>query len=227
MAYYNNPANLQYYQGTFPETNSYAAQARSSGFYDEPLSEPLSQGWLAAFSTSGYPGEPSLLEELDINFGHIKQKTTHVLNPFKHVDVHIMDDTDMAGPVLFCLLFSTFLSLHGRSHFGYIYGIALLGSLSLHLVLRLMSARNLFYTRTVSVLGYSLLPLVVVAFFKNLVSFNGILGYASAAFASIWSTYAASAMFVAILQVNNMRFLVAYPIALFYAVFAVITVFSK
>lgn len=34
----------------------------------------LRTGWLAAFSTEGYEGEPSLQEELGINFGHIKNK---------------------------------------------------------------------------------------------------------------------------------------------------------
>jgi hypothetical protein len=34
----------------------------------------LRTGWLAAFSTEGYDGEPSLLEELGVNFGHIQKK---------------------------------------------------------------------------------------------------------------------------------------------------------
>lgn len=34
----------------------------------------LKTGWIAAFSAEGYEGEPSLLEELDINFGHIQAK---------------------------------------------------------------------------------------------------------------------------------------------------------
>ena len=34
----------------------------------------LTMGWLAAFGTEGYPGEPPLLEELGVNFGHIKTK---------------------------------------------------------------------------------------------------------------------------------------------------------
>ena len=34
----------------------------------------LRTGWLAAFGTEGYDGEPSLLEELGVNFGHIKTK---------------------------------------------------------------------------------------------------------------------------------------------------------
>lgn len=50
-----------------------------------------------------------------------------------------MDDSDLAGPILFFLLFGTSLLLSGKVHFGYIYGLALLGTSSLHLILSLMS----------------------------------------------------------------------------------------
>lgn len=36
----------------------------------------LRTGWLAAFGTEGYDGEPPLLEELGVNFGHIKGKVS-------------------------------------------------------------------------------------------------------------------------------------------------------
>lgn len=36
----------------------------------------LRTGWLAAFGTEGYDGEPPLLEELGVNFGHIKVKVS-------------------------------------------------------------------------------------------------------------------------------------------------------
>jgi len=32
-----------------------------------------------------------------------------VLNPFRQVDEHIMDDADLAGPLIFCFCFATFL----------------------------------------------------------------------------------------------------------------------
>lgn len=50
-----------------------------------------------------------------------------------------MDDSDLAGPILFFLMFGTFLLFSGKVHFGYIYGLALLGSTSLHIILSLMS----------------------------------------------------------------------------------------
>lgn len=38
----------------------------------------LRTGWLAAFGTEGYEGEPPLLEELGVNFHHIQMKVrTH------------------------------------------------------------------------------------------------------------------------------------------------------
>lgn len=36
----------------------------------------LRTGWLAAFGTEGYDGEPPLLEELGVNFEHIRTKVS-------------------------------------------------------------------------------------------------------------------------------------------------------
>lgn len=36
----------------------------------------LRTGWLAAFGTEGYDGEPPLLEELGVNFSHIQSKVS-------------------------------------------------------------------------------------------------------------------------------------------------------
>lgn len=41
----------------------------------------LRTGWLAAFSTEGYDGEPPLLEELGVNFAHIQTKVRWILFP--------------------------------------------------------------------------------------------------------------------------------------------------
>jgi len=195
--------------------------------YSEQYGMEGKMGWLAAFGTAGYPDEPPLLEELGINFGHIKSKTLTVLNPLKSMDQHIMDDTDLAGPILFCLLFATFLLLSGKSHFGYVYGFILLGTVSLHFILTLMSQTSINFIRTASVLGYCLLPLVLTSAIGVLLSLDGVIGYSLAIIAISWCTYSASAIFVAVLQLMEMRALVAYPVGLFYSAFAVMTVFSE
>lgn len=45
----------------------------------------LRTGWLAAFGTEGYEGEPPLLEELGVNFGHIKIKVHFLREIFRGV----------------------------------------------------------------------------------------------------------------------------------------------
>lgn len=55
----------------------------------------------AAFA-SDFSEEPPLLEELGLNFGHIKKKTISVLNPFtRTLDPELIDDCDLAGPLVF------------------------------------------------------------------------------------------------------------------------------
>ena len=61
-----------------------------------------------------YENEPPLLEELGVNIPHIVEKTKAVLHPMKSVDPNLMDDTDMAGPLVFCLLLGATLLLRGK-----------------------------------------------------------------------------------------------------------------
>ena len=59
-----------YGQGSAPA--SFGPPAGVSGRMGE--NQGLKTGWLAAFGTEGYEHEPPLLEELGVNFGHIKSK---------------------------------------------------------------------------------------------------------------------------------------------------------
>ncbi|KFP98666.1 Protein YIPF7, partial [Haliaeetus albicilla] len=61
----------------------------------------------------GFDEEPPLLEELGINFEHIWQKTLTVLNPLKPADGSIMNETDLTGPMVFCLALGATLLLVG------------------------------------------------------------------------------------------------------------------
>ena len=106
--------------------------------------------------------EPPLLEELGINFEHIYKKTKSVLNPFATPDSSILDDVDLAGPLVFCLAFAFSLLLLGKIHFGYVYGIVTLGTVGMYALLNLMASpdKPCSGIYTTSVLGYCLLPML-------------------------------------------------------------------
>lgn len=51
----------------------------------------------------------------------------------------------------------------GKVHFGYIYGVGLVGSVCMYALLNLMSITGVGASTIVSVLGYCLLPMVFLA----------------------------------------------------------------
>ncbi|BGP39440.1 hypothetical protein JCM10450v2_003393 [Rhodotorula kratochvilovae] len=179
------------------------------------------QNWWNAFTPwTGMEGEPPLLEELGINFDHILQKSLTVLNPLRSVDPHIMDDADLAGPLVFCFVFASFLLLSGKPQFSYIYGVALIGSTAMYCLLNLMSESGIDAYRTASVLGYCILPLVLLSMFSVVLSLDGMLGYILSSLTVLWCSYSASSIFASVLQLSHQRFLVGYPVGLLYTAFS-------
>lgn len=171
------------------------------------------------------PEEPSLLEELGINPAHIRQKTLGVFT-FRKVEDRLLEEPDMAGPLLFVFVFGGLLLLAGKMHFGAIYGFGLLGSMGIYGVMNLMAqVRNISLYLVVSILGYALLPIVLLSAVGVFVSLNGTLGAVSAAFCVGWSTVIASKFFETCLEMKEQRWLVAYPTGLMYACFTLLTVF--
>lgn len=86
----------------------------------------------------------------------------------------------MAGPLLVCVTFGFLLmlvrNLHnflqkGKVQFGYIYGFGLSGCLGIYLIINLMSKKQQYVElyKTISILGYSLLPFTFLAFLSAFV----------------------------------------------------------
>ncbi|KAL5485455.1 hypothetical protein ACEPAI_8097 [Sanghuangporus weigelae] len=222
------PSEGGYYASSRPSLEgnmgSMGVNAAASGFGGNI--QPVGPWW-TAFGTGGLEGEPPLLEELGINFSHIWAKSMTVLNPLGRMDEHIMDDADLYGPLIFCFCFATCLLLSGKPQFGYIYGVALLGSASIYTLLNLMSETGIDAYRVASVLGYCLLPMVGVGALSVVMTLDGLLGFILAAISIMWCTYAASGIFVVVLRMSQQRLLVAYPVGLLYGCFALLSVFNN
>lgn len=206
-------------QSTIPSQGIYYPPPSYSGSILTPEASPFT-----ANTTENYDDEPPLLEELGINFDHILQKTVAVLNPLKDTDASILQETDLTGPLVFCLCFGAFLLLSGKVHFGYIYGIGVMGCIAMYALLNLMSECGVSIGCTISVLGYCLLPMVVLSGLSVL-SLKGTICTVLTVVAVSWCTLSASKLFVTALAMDHQQALVAYPCALLYGVFALLTIF--
>lgn len=186
-------------------------------------------------------------KQANTNHQSTKKKTLTILNPLAQIDQHIMDESDLAGPIVF-VLFGTFLLLSGKVHFGYIYSLALIGSLSLHTSFSLMSppplnhtsshinhqmhqqqssslASSLTYPWSTSVLRYYLLPLLVLSLVGAVVPMDSVPGYFLSTATIGWCTCSSSGMFCAVGRMKSMRGLVAHPLGLIYVGFGIMCIF--
>lgn len=176
--------------------------------------------------------EPPLLEELGIDPDRIVQKTLAVLNPFHRrgqIDDanYLLQDSDLAGPVTFCLALAAFLLLAGsKAHFGYVYGLAMISCLLMYILLSLMSStNNITLLSVASVLGYCLLPVVALSAFSIFTTLRGTVGLIFASLVVAWATLSASRLLSTMSGENNQRPLIAYPCFLLYGVFTLIVIF--
>lgn len=186
--------------------------------------------------TVNFDDEPPLLEELGINLSHILVKTKAVVLPFSRFGgdrldpATIVKDADLAGPVALALALGGEMVLTGKLQFGYIYGFGLFGCCAMTTVVNLMSpdATTISFWTVTSILGYSLLPVNVLALIKifiinvgNLQTLGRILGLVTVA----WSTLASTRLLEMGCNLREQRYLLAYPIALLYSAFVLMTIF--
>ena len=186
------------------------------------------------YNAAEFEDEPPLLEELGINVEHIIAKTRSVVLPFSRFkgtisDSAVIQDGDLAGPIALGLLLGGELMLSGKLQFGYIYGFGLFGCVSMTLILNFMSPHDAISIWTVtSILGYSLLPVNLLAALKLFVVNLGnlqLLGQFLGFLTVLWSTVASTRLMEQGCGMRDQRYLIAYPIGLLYTAFVMITIF--
>ena len=221
---------LQFFESSYQTTG-----------YDRPDLQPMPSHGMSTMTFMNSPTSgtnihdaPPLLEELGIDFGHIKRQTLSILTigfsqtMGRHArpspDQELVH-ADLTGPLLYCLLFGFVLLLSGNNHFGYVYGFGGIGSVGIFGLLNLMNPQGIALYQCISVLGYSLVPMIFLSFLRLLFSLNGLYGALIAGASILWCSYSASYLFVKGLHMNDHLILVMYPLALFYTAFGLLAIF--
>lgn len=175
--------------------------------------------------------EPPLLEELEIYPERILHKSLLILNPFHAHDksVDLGYESDLAGPIVFCLLFGVCLFVAGsKIHFGYIYGLSMISVCGMYALLLMLTdeiGRLLTFARVASALGYGILPIVWLSIFSIFVSLNSTFGIIVAMMCITLATLGSSRMLCLLTHDTNKRLLIAYPCALAYIAFTFLVLF--
>lgn len=133
----------------------------------------------------------------------------------------------MAGPVLVAVLFGLCLLFKRKVEFGNIYGFGLTGCISIYFLINLLSRRGQYVElySCISILGYSLLPFCMLAAISIVTDLNNPGGWFLCFVVVAWSTLTATRFFEYGLDMEDKKYLIGYPIILFYSIFMLITIF--
>ena len=176
----SNP-NLQFISFKFGST--------SSSLISYGLPPLLSGHGRAAFGI--FEEEPPLLEELGINTHLIMNKTLNILNPII-VSSHLHEDADLSGPFVLCMMMGMFQLLAGKLQFRVILGWICVASFFLYVLFNMLAGRhgNLDLYRCLSMVGYSMVPMVIFSVVSLFVLHRGIGTFIMAGLTVLWCTRA-------------------------------------
>ncbi|XP_074556449.1 uncharacterized protein LOC141812303 [Curcuma longa] len=187
---------------------------------------PSSSG-VGSLSISGsFEDKPPLLEELGINTRQIWWKTLSIMNPFR-VNPNLHEDGDLVGPFLFPMAFGLFQFLAGKFHFGIILGWVIVASLFLYVVFNMVAGRNrnLGLYRCLSLIEYSMQPMLIFYALPLLVPHGGVVIFAMAMVSVLWSTQVCTRLMVEIASCGDEhRGLIAYAYWLVYLPFSLLII---
>uniref|UniRef100_A0A3B0MXW1 Uncharacterized protein n=1 Tax=Theileria annulata TaxID=5874 RepID=A0A3B0MXW1_THEAN len=141
--------------------------------------------------------DPPLLDELGINLVEIYEHLVGVVLPKKGNSL-FLNYNDLSGPLLIFVTFAMGLMFSGKICFSIIYVLSVFCNLGIYLLFNFLNERYISLSKTVTIMGYSLLPLcltpVIWLFSRFLKLVSVILVYLCV----VWSTVSATYLFQAV-----------------------------
>lgn len=177
--------------------------------------------------SASFEDEEPLLDELGIHPEQIWKKTKTILNPFR-VNPTFHKDSDLSGPILLYMSLCLFQLLAGKIQFGVILGWIVVSSIFLYVVFNMLAGRNgnLDLHTCTSVVGYCMLPVVILSAVSLFVPQVGALRFAISGIFVFWATRVCTALMVALADGGEEHHgLIAYACFLIYTLFSLLVIF--
>ncbi|KAH3851434.1 protein YIPF4-like [Dreissena polymorpha] len=177
-------------------------------------------GWLLEEEDADHEDMEPLLEELDIDLKDIYYKLRCVLFPLPQLGFNrhvVRENPDFWGPLVVILLYSL-LSLYGQFRVvSWIITIWIFGSLIIFMLARVLGG-EVSYSQCLGVIGYSVLPLVLIALIMPLFASLHYLALIVKFLGVIWAAFSAGSL-LCVQELQQKRPLLLYPIFLLYVYF--------
>ncbi|XP_072172902.1 protein YIPF4-like [Diadema setosum] len=195
-------------------------QLRPGGNAASQFLQTKGYGWLLEVEEDEDDDQAPLLDELDIDLKDIYYKVRCVVFPCPFLGFKrqvLRDNPDFWGPLLVVLLFSM-VSVYGQFRvISWIITIWIFGSLVIFLLARVLGG-EVNYSQCLGVIGYSLLPLIIVATILPVTHFIPIIGTLVKLIGVSWAAYSAGSLLIQE-ELAQKKPLLLYPVLLLYIYF--------
>ncbi|UKK00593.2 hypothetical protein MACK_000667 [Theileria orientalis] len=168
--------------------------------------------------------DPPLLDELGINVVDIYNHMVSVMLP-KKGNLSFQNYDDLYGPLVIFVAFAVGLMVSGKICFSTIYVLFVFCNLGIYMLFNFLNETYISFSKTVTILGYSLLPLCVTPVFGLLSRFIRIVPVMMVYVFVLWSTVSASYLFQVELNLKYGLQFIMYPILLYYVTFANVVIY--
>lgn len=173
------------------------------------------------------PTDPPLLKELGIDFTTIKKESNLIFKINGNINYDFIKNADITGPIIFILLYSFFLLINCKIHFGYVYIISLFSIFMTYFLLNVV-CNEINVLEVCSVMGYSFIPVMMFSLIGVLLSFfnvNFVVKVGLGLISGGWAAYTGSKTFIMYLGVRGKVFVVGYPLFICYLCYSMIVIF--
>ncbi|XP_046335797.1 protein YIPF4-like [Haliotis cracherodii] len=176
--------------------------------------------WLLEEEDLDEEDQKPLLEELDIDLKDIYYKLRCVLFPIPQLGFNrhiVRESPDFWGPLLVVLLYSV-ISLYGQFKVvSWILTIWIFGSFVIFLLARVLGG-EVSYSQCLGVIGYSVLPLLIIGTIMPLLKSFDYLTMVFKLLGVLWAAYSAGSL-LCVQELQQKKPLILYPVCLLYIYF--------
>lgn len=205
--------------GSYNKSGGHRYRKLSQGGAAARFLENRGFGWLLEVDDDEEEQKP-LLEELDIDLKDIYYKVRCVLLPLPYFRLKlsiVRESPDFWGPLLVVTSYAL-LSLYGQlSVLSWILTIWFIGSFYIFFLARALGG-EVGYSQVLGIVGYCLIPLVVIGLLFPVFSRFYTLRVCLGCFGVLWSVYSAGTL-LCVEELQEKRALLLYPVFLLYVYF--------
>eukprot|EP00771_Trimastix_marina_P001434 gnl/Trimastix_PCT/2508.p1 GENE.gnl/Trimastix_PCT/2508~~gnl/Trimastix_PCT/2508.p1 ORF type:complete len:268 (+),score=48.10 gnl/Trimastix_PCT/2508:45-848(+) len=196
-----------------------SSSASIQGFMETTQTSLKSRGlgWLLETNEEDFDNNgKTLLEELDIQPREILQKVKAIFFPFNIESDVFLSKSDFWGPLFIVILYALLIVWGQFRILRWVLLLWFVGSYIIYFLARVQGSK-LNYSQTLSVIGYSLLPLVLTVLLCLFLGSVPPLALLARILGTAWSAYSAARAMTDAMA--SKRFLIVYPIFLLFTIF--------